>query len=334
MKKLKIFIFILGFFQIIISGCVKDAERDNPLDPKSNLYNNRASIHGKVYSYYQPFRPIQHADIIIHPDHNWTTSDEFGDFTIAELPAGNYTIHVQKNGYAPDSINITLEPGSDEYFQFNLNGLPTLISKKISIGHISRWWPTDDLYMVKIEVEVSDPDGVADIQSAQLNIPEYNILLDLDRTQTPSIFSLMLNEEDLPLSSVHELLGHPMYFYIHDLPESHCKTDAFYAARVIEDTPTPISPISLAMVGNSPVLTWQKIRLPFLFTYNIKIYRIDQGINTLVKQTAGISADSLSYQVTDILSEGTYFWTLTVEDEFGNWSRSKEAAFQVQNFLE
>ncbi len=332
MKKLKIFIFILSFFHIIITGCVKDAERDNPLDPKSDLFNDRGTIRGKVYSYYQPFRPIHYADIIIHPDHHWTTSNEYGDFTLTQLPAGDYTIHVQKEGYRPDSLNMTLKPGDNTYFQFNLNGLPGLVSNKISIGHISRWWPTNDLYTIKIEAEVSDPDGVADIQSVQLSIPDYDILLDLDRTQNPAIFSLMLNEEDLPLSSVHKLLGYPMYIHFHDLPESHCTTDAFYAARVIEDIPTPLSPISLAIVDGRPTLIWQKTRLPFPFTYDINIYRIDQGINTLVGQSAGIPSDSLSYQVPILLSEGTYFWTLTVKDEFGNWSRSKEAAFQVQSF--
>ncbi|MBD3289153.1 hypothetical protein GF337_10140, partial [candidate division KSB1 bacterium] len=246
MKKLKIFIIILSFFQIIIAGCVKDAERDNPLDPKSDHFNDRGSIRGRVYSYYQPFHPLRDADVMISPGYYWQTTDEYGDFKFTDFPAGDFTIYVSKNGYAPDSADVSLEPGDEEYFQFNLNGLPDLQSKQLAIGHISRWWPTNDLYIMKTEVEISDPDGVADIQSVQLSIPEYDILLDLNRTQNPAIFSLMMHEEDLPLNSVHELLGYPMMIQIRDLPGSNCTSTAFYAARVIEETPVPLSPISLA----------------------------------------------------------------------------------------
>lgn len=321
--------FILSFFQVIISGCVKDAERDNPLDPGAGNYDDSGSINGQVFTYYQPYQPIPDAEIVIKPHHFWTRSDAFGNFAFDRIPPGEYVLYVSRQGYSSDSVIVSLESKGDEYFQFNLNGLPELVSHTIKIGHISRWWPIDDLYLLIAQAEVTDPDGLADITSVQMTVPDYEFSQSLERTTNWSIFTITLHEDQLPVSSVQQFLGYPFFFQTIDVPGDLCTSAPIYAARIIETTPTPLSPQGLETITQYPTLEWQQTKLSFNFSYRIEIYRIDQGYNTLIYQLPDVDMDSTNLDVEQYLDSGTYFWTVSVVDEFGNWSRSKEASFIV-----
>ena len=100
--------------------------------------------------------------------------------------------------------------------------------------------------------------------------------------------------------------------------------------RVVEDTPTTVAPRQGVLLDNGlPLLTWDPFPPQFLFTYRIDIFRDEAGVAVRVFQISDIAMDVTSRQLPIPLPTGAYFWTVTVIDEFGNQSRSKEAGFLI-----
>ena len=330
-KNPTILIFIFILFQAWISGCINNAERDNPLDPKSNNYQHKGIIRGKIYTYYPPYRPLASAEILVTPGHYWTISNQNGEFTISNLPENEYSIYVSLSGYTPDSVKINLKPGSNENLQFYLNAGPQFVNYTISSGHISRWWPYD-LYLIKANVEVADSDGLADVSLVRLNLPAFDFTDSLNRTANPAIFSGIFYREQFSVTNLHRVLGHPFYLQVQDSPGAICESLPIYIARIIEneETPIPISPQGLESVAPQPILVWQKLILPYSFSYKIEVTRVDEEFRTLVWSVEEVDSDSTSIRVAEPLTSATYFWTVSAVDEFGNWSRSKEAPFRVE----
>jgi len=331
LKKLIKFIAILFIFQIFINGCINDAERDNPLDPRSTRFRHEGIIRGKIYSFYPPHRSLSDVDVFLMPAYQWAKSNKNGEFIFFNLPENEYTIYVSCENYMSDTVFVMLQAGSEEYVQVHLNGIPAILNYTLAVGHISRWWPPDDIYILRVNVEVDDPDGVADISQVHITLPDFQFSDLLQRTNDPAIFSKLIYENQMPVNSLHEVLGHPFKFQVVDYPAACLLSEAVYVARIIEDTPIPAAPQRPDTLSNSaPYLNWQRSNLPYAFSYKVEVYRIEQGINSLVWNQSDIPADSMRARITESLSTGSYYWTLALVDEFGNWSRSKEAAFYVE----
>jgi len=130
---------------------------------------------------------------------------------------------------------------------------------------------------------------------------------------------------------VQEVLGRNIIIVATDRAGFSGERPHNYLARVIETVPSAISPTGLQTVENTNILlTWKLENLPYPFTYRIDVVRVDQGVNSPVKSISNINKSQASYTLEDSLAGGTYFWTVSVVDEFENLSRSKEAAFQTQ----
>ena len=132
---LKSIIILFVSLLIGITGCINNADRDNPLDPKSPDYRNQGDISGKIYTYYQPYHPIEGAYIFVTPGNYWKISDENGDFIFENLPENQYTVVAVCSGYDNDSAQVDLKSADNEHIQFNLNGLPQILDYKIVSGH-------------------------------------------------------------------------------------------------------------------------------------------------------------------------------------------------------
>lgn len=318
-------IFIIGLL-LWIAGCIQQADRDNPLDPNSPRFKNQGNISGKVYTYYPPYRPISGADVLLKPGHYWAVSDQNGDFAFENLPVATYRVVAQCSGYDGDSILVEVKPSANQEAQFNLNGRPRILDYKIVAGHLSQWYPFDDQYFIQTSVEVFDPDGIADIKNVQLTMPDFNFTDTLDYTNNPAIFKAEIDEEHLP---IHQILGHPFIFQIEDNPGSRFESSPIFVVRIIRESPETVSPQGSSSVGPKPRLVWNKLELPFPFTYTIEVHRVEQGgiIRTLVCRYEKIYVNE--YWVGNDLLTGDYIWTVSVVDEFDNWSRSREAAFRV-----
>ncbi len=257
-KTLKYSFFIFIIFKLILTGCNNDVNRDNPLDPKSSKFKNYGTIQGQVFSYYQPYKQINNAEIIIIPGHYLTFTDQNGEFIVNNLPANEYTIYISHSDYVSDSLKVNLKPGTINEHQFNLNGMPKITNYQIISGCEHRWFPQHPRYILIVNAEVTDIDGSADIFQVRLILPEFNFSDTLKLFSTnPTIFKAIYTEKQLPTDNFQQILGYPLFIEIDDTPGAICKSSSIYVTRIVEEVPIPLSPAGWGTVASFPLLKWQ-----------------------------------------------------------------------------
>ncbi len=318
------------YFVLVICGCLNDADRNNPLDPASPNFKNTGGISGQTLSFYSPFSPIADVEVRLDPGPLLTTSDAQGRFSFANLLAAAYQIRASKDGYAAvfDTVEVPLQQLAQ--ISLNLDALPVITNPRVSSSHISRWWPQTDLYLLAANVRVEDLDGVNDIATIELLIPDLSFVDTLSMTAAPGVFQIQVLESQLPGRNLQEVLGREILIRAKDRAGFNSTSAPQFIARIIEEVPITLSPQGLETVATAnPTLQWQALNQPYRFTYRVELYRVDFGINNLVWQRGEIDRATTEIIVPENLTPGTYFWTIAVVDEFGNLSRSKEASFQV-----
>ena len=116
-----------------------------------------------------------------------------------------------------------------------------------------------------------------------------------------------------------------------DFPGSKTISMPFFLTRIIGETPVAFSPANGDTTTDKfPTFRWQLPQFTFAFTQRIEVFRLDAGFPTFVTSIGKISSEARSQRSFVRLSPGTYFWTISVVDDFGNISRSKEATFTIQ----
>ncbi|MCH8872614.1 carboxypeptidase regulatory-like domain-containing protein [candidate division KSB1 bacterium] len=311
-------------------SCLNDAERRNPLDPKSENFKNESNVSGRILTFYQPFVTLSGAEIELDPGAFVSKADAEGGFLIRNVPPGEYTISARKEGFAVDSDTITVRLGETTFIELNLDALPLIESVSINSCHISRNFPQNDLFFLEVAATVGDPDGVGDIDFVEIEIPEINYLDTLDVTQTPGVFMKIIPESQLPVGNFMDILGRQIFLNALDRPGFKSSSQAKMLARIIEKTPLTNSPNQGETLNDAtPLLEWRSAELLFDFKYRVEVVRVDFGLNTPVWSQPDIDKTNRSIAVSDSLASGVYFWTVSVVDKFGNWSRSKEAPFRI-----
>lgn len=319
----KRFFFI---FLIFIYSCLDNVKHDNPLDPHNK--NSGFSISGKVSSLYSPVKPIFNAVLSLHPGDLRIFSDIDGNFMFDGLEKGSYTIFSDAQGYSKDSLQLDLS--EDKQINFFLDGLPYFENIQLTTHHTSRFFPIDDMFFLQIATRVNDSDGIGDINKVYFDIPEINASDTLNASLETGSFSIILSVEDLPVNTIHTLIGRRIILSVSDDAGITIESDPKFLTRVIDITPVVTSLVNLQTVSNDSLLfTWEKIRLPYWFTHTIEIYQINLGLLTKVIEIKNISQDRISYTMKNNLNTADYVWILSVSDEFGNTSSSKEGAFHV-----
>lgn len=312
------------------SACLNDADRTNPLDPDSPNFKNSGGISGQTLSYYSPFSAIAGVEVRLEPGPLLTTSDPLGQFSFRDLPAAKYQIRASKDGYVTviDSVEVPLQQLAQ--ISLNLDALPIMTSTAIASSHISRWWPQTDLFLLAATVRVDDLDGINDVATVELVIPDLSFVDTLSMTASPGVFQTQVLESQLPGRNLQDVLGREIVIRAWDRPGFSSRSTPHFVARIIEEVPITLSPQGLETVSTAnPTLQWQAVALPYRFTYHVELYRVDFGINNLVWQHGEIDRAATEIIVSENLTAGTYFWTVAIMDDFGNMSRSKEASFQI-----
>ncbi len=320
---------MLFLLPILITQCVNNAPRDNPLDPINHSSEPRFKITGNVLSFYQPFQPIPGAMLWLKPTEQVVIADNAGQFQFDNLLPGNYVLSCTATQFRGDSISLNLK--SDTTLAFHLDALPFFKKISLTTHHLSRFFPPDDLYWLKIEVQVDDNDGVNDVQWVYYRIEQQNYQDTLMQTSTPGVLGIQRNANDFPSRSIHSLMGHAFLFTAEDQPGARVQALPQFISRIIETTPELIEPTSLNIISGFPItFRWQPVFLPFPFSFKIEIYRVDFGIPSLIFDQSAIPSTSTELLFNTQLTAGDYFWVLYIIDEFGNSSRSREGAFRVQ----
>lgn len=325
-NKAKFYItFFIASFVFFIS-CLDDVAHNNPIDPKNK--NKGFSIMGKVTTLYAPVQNLPNAIITIQPGEQNLFSASDGSFEFNGLEPGFYTIFCTASGYSLDSIEVDLQ--SDQTINFSLDGLPYFEQTALTTHHISRFFPVDDLFLLEVNVKVNDPDGVSDIKQVYFDITEFDASDTLDASLETGRFTKRLSVDDLPINSIHSLIGRAFYISIMDDANKITVSNELFLTRIIDLTPVLEGPANLeTVVGDSIDFLWQKNRLPFLFTHRIEIFQINFGLLTKVDEFNNIPSNISKWNTAHNLPNGDYVWILTIIDEFGNTSSSKEGTFNV-----
>jgi len=316
---------------MLFTGCFSDAERQNPLDPKSALYQDTGTISGSVTNYYPPLIGIPGAELKIIPGFQGVQTDYAGTFQIKRVPVGEYLLIATRLGYATDSTLIQVENGRVTSHDFQLDALPRFSEPEITSIHTSRWFPLPyNLYYCYFQVKVDDPDGDSDIQQVTIQCETVGLVDTLEYLPTTGFYQKLIDFYEAAPYNPAVLIGQPIYFKAQDKAGFTANSSAMYLTRIISKTPETISPTSLETVPANPQLTWEEMELLHTFSYQVEIFRTDVPLPTLVWSLENIASSLTSITVSDSLSAGMYYWTVTVVDEFSNWSRSKEAAFRIE----
>jgi hypothetical protein len=214
--------------------------------------------------------------------------------------------------------------------ELRLNGIPIITRVMLSSHHISRWWPSDDLYYLTAAAEIGDPDGSADIDSVWMEIQAGQDVFALERTGQNGTYEVSVTEQELSVPSLYYLQGKPIIVYCRDLLENIGHSDKMYIPRIIEETPGLVSPTALEEVGSAPItFEWEPVFPGFSYTFRLEIYQINLGVYNKIHEFTQLPPGSRTFTFEQPLDAGDYFWVLYIIDDFGDSSRSKEGAFRV-----
>jgi hypothetical protein len=143
------------------------------------------------------------------------------------------------------------------------------------------------------------------------------------------LYQATVDAATLPQGSMEWLVGKSLVITARDRLGAASAGKAFSVTRVIQDAAIPLAPTALDTAAASPQMYWSQPTLQFAYTFKLELFRLDQGVPTLLWSVANLSPALSSFQYPGQLVTGTYYWTISVVDEFGNLSRSKEASFLV-----
>lgn len=321
----------LLIFILSMTFCFNNADRDNPLDPRSKNYQYYGTLQGYVYTFYAPYQPISSAMICLIPGNQTTITNQSGAFSMENILAGNYLIIASYSDYATDTIQVEIRANQTTSIQFNLDGLPQLDSLTLTTGFIHESYPFEPTRLIDCIAKTFDPDGLADLASVSVVIPGIEFKDTLGVSQVVGTYQLRIKESDLPINHLEELLGLPFFIELSDKAGEICRYGPHYLVRIVDEEPKIISPRGSVLVDNQPILKWQSLQLTYPFSFKIEIYAIseDQVLYPAIYTFTGISSNKSEFQINSPLPVGLFLWTISIVDAWGNWSRSNPATFQV-----
>ncbi len=321
---------IIGF-ALIFSAC-SDAPRDNPLDPLSPRYQSIAAVSGRAFVLIQN-TPVSRARVTCLENGLSVLTDSAGICQFLTLDAGSLTFVCSKVGFVSDTQKIVLDAGTPQQIQFGLNGYPFVVSQNILTRKIDQYYPSPQ-YFVDISASVSDPNGIEDVDSVWFVVDSMQYAMGY--SLSTKMWQTTIYKYALPTNTIQWLVGKPLTIVSTDRSNARGTGAPFYVTRIIEDEAAPIYPSSLNndTTGSTPLLKWTPPNVTFYYTYTLSISLVSSGTESVVWTYAGLSFGSESLQFPhdnsgQTLGLGNYVWTISVVDEFGNYSRSKESAFVV-----
>ncbi|MGA3287981.1 MAG: carboxypeptidase regulatory-like domain-containing protein [Bacteroidota bacterium] len=334
MRQLKVASLLYAL--MLISGC-KDAPRDNPLDPSSPQYTNTASVKGQVLLLNQN-SGIVSASISSLQDGVSVSSDADGNYSFNNLTVGTQTLVCTKENFVPDTQQIILQSRTTKEVLFELNGAPYVLTQNILTRKIDQYYPSTQ-YFVDVTASVSDPNGMVDVDSVWFTVD--TLLFPMDYSVLTKQFQITIYKYDLPTNTIQWLVNKPLRIRSKDRSNAVNLSTPFYVSRIVENLATPTYPTintttsQVDTTGSTPLLQWLPPDVTFNYTYTLTLSRVVSDIRTVVWTSTPVNSSRLQLQFPAdssglTLSAGEYVWTISVVDDFGNYSRSKEAPFVVQ----
>ena len=310
----------------IIGGCMPDAERNNPYDPKSSEYRDEGILTGHITKLSQPFQGIEGVRVTLNPPKGSDITDGNGFYTIDAIPSGSYVVMAWKSGYTQDSVTVQITSGQSRSANFALNGVPYFTQTSITSEH-NKSVTGEDVYFFHFDVQVDDPDGLSDIDSVIVTVSDLGFRKKLILESNTNRYSVTVFPDDIVETSLEALVGKEAVFTITDKTGHTTESPTEHLVRIIHPSPSTISPIDRDQVDPQPLLVWNLFSVPFEFTYTIEVTAFPSVWSWLRED---IAPTDTSIVVSDSLdSRWSYFWAVSVVDEYGNSSQSQHVEFFV-----
>ncbi len=331
MRSLAGVILILLSLVFIQTGCAPDAPHNNPLDPKSPNYKDAGNLTGRVLSLSLPYKGIAGALVTIQDNGFSRSTTSTGDFSFTDAPAGNITLIISKTAYQNDTLQVTVPVGGSYNATVHLDALPVITASKVVTAKIDQWWP-GAVYSATVTANVTDPDGLGDVVDSTVRVRIDSLSFKMVYTGGSGNFGVTISDSSLPNQDLQWLIGRQFVVSATDRENGTSFSQPFYVSRIIESQesePGPTSPLNSDSTSSSPKFEWNPPSVTYDYTYFLQIYQINAGTPTQVGSTISLGENYVSYTYPGTLEKGTYIWTIGIVDQYGNSSRSKEAAFLV-----
>jgi|Deesub1362A_J573_1020465.scaffolds.fasta_scaffold10280_2 hypothetical protein len=306
---------------IIIINC--NPERDNPYDPLSPNYIDQGKIEGKVTT--RKGIPIEGVEVYTEPKKYVTITDEKGGFEL-KVKEGKWKIIAEKEGFTAETVRVEVEKGRSVFSTLILNGLPQVVSCKITSFNAYMGFPVGSKYWADVIIQVKDEDGLEDIDSVWIIVNfdvSKRLKLLLSRASLDTYSGIIL-EEHCPGKNLETLIGRPIETKVKDKEGSEVVVSPFYMSRIIYSIPYVISPSKEVKEGEEVEFVWRKMQTQFEVDY--QFYVIDYWSRDTVYKSP-VLLDT-TYK-TPPFSQGTYYWKVMGKDEYGNKATSKGTGFTV-----
>ncbi len=317
---------------LLFSGCV-DAPRDNPRDPSSPFFQNSVSISGQVILRNQN-TGVPSATVLCVEQGVSVPTDSNGNYAFLRLPSGSLTLIASKAGFTPDTQRIQLNAGGSLSVYFVMNAAPVVLTESIITHKYDQYYPSP-VYTVDVATSVTDPNSITEIDSVWFAVD--TLLYPMTYSIPTQKFQTTLYKYDFPTNTIDWLVGKGLTIRARDRYGAIGTGTQFYVTRIIENTAIPTYPTSLNndTTNSTPIFKWNPPGVTFAFSYTLNCSRVDAGTQTLIWTLSNVGSTMLQQQFPGdgsglTLTTGNYVWTITVVDNFGNTSRSKEAAFVVR----
>jgi hypothetical protein len=200
---------------------------------------------------------------------------------------------------------------------------PAELTARVRSMHVSRNFPTTDTYLLIAELYGADAETQDSAWVTYNSFPAERLHWDTTANIWVTNFAPTYFN-DPRLGSV---IGRPFTFSAQEGALLR-RLGPVYLFRVIESVPQLAAPMNNDTVGSQPTLVWPMFAGGFPFEYLVVVIRLTGGDDT-AWVSPRLPSSVLSAQVPDSLSDDTYYWTISVFDDFENSSRSKEGLFLV-----
>jgi hypothetical protein len=315
---------VMSLFALTISGC--DAPRLNPFDPENPEYSY-VTIQGTVQTFSLPYQNIPSVSVLWVPSNIIVNTDNTGNFKISNILPVNGNLIFQKNGYLPDTINITWANQKILNFQINMSSIPLLDSISIYTVVINEFTPPGLVSELAINAKILDNNN--DLDTVFVENQQLNLKTPLGYDAANKIYKAGLSTQQLNVSDMEETIGLDFSIITEDIFGREFNIGNSKVTRVIESGVSIQFPANDTTVSSTPLFTWQRFKAGYAFSYMIQIFTNDISNPQKVFTAQNISSDSVSYQLTSPLSNRDYYWVIWVIDQFQNRSQSLPATFIV-----
>jgi hypothetical protein len=334
---------IIVSMMLLTISCTFNAERDNILDPQGSGFSSPASISGKV-TMKNGTTPIEGVVITTSPGNLAGTTDSNGHYNMNISEPATYQITLSHSGYKTTTYNIDIDFNTHTTHNFTMDAEVVFDSISVTSQYIANGGtalPTKKAY---VYVNMFDPDGSTDLDSAKVSVLYLDQALNLTNSST-SIYSNFVSETSCPGYNIENILGVGFVIRVIDNQNDTTYSESTMMRRVLNFGISLYSPDPSqgrpAEGGNHPNFQWYvpTIAPSLYFNYSYRLTIYPKSEPEQIRFETVLPVDSLvasygkySYILdSDSLTEGNYYWTVQLEDEVMDITRSPKIEFEVYN---